>query len=514
MMKSSLPRIVFSLVVVAILSFVSVVLAQQEEAASVETTKSSWSGRVDADVLSVRARPGTNYEVVSKLQRGDIVEIVSEQDGWMEIYAPEDSRAWCARQFVSDEGVITGNQVRVRAGPGLVFSPYYDLPEGAKVEMLGESRNGWQQILVPKEATVWIHGEFVSALKETEQPAATAEEAAPVEALAAEEAVDEMLEAVAGDESEELNARELSSVMAPIDEETLDGVESPIETTELEDAVEQAEAVVEREEHILQVEELNETSTSQELDTEALAVVGVDEESVVEKTEEATPSGWGKTVPDAVPDKVEVESEVKTAAVTKPDIEPDIEPVTEPVTEVAAEIAVDVPKVSEDATVPSSPEVVPISEEDLDQFNTQDEVEIVVVATPSDVEDEDVEAVPVLVVEEHAEQVPAEEQPLEIVEMVPVEVPLVKVPEVEVESQATRGTLVSLGARANAYATHVVADLEDGHAFPKCYLVSSRVNLREWENREVCVYGEEVWYPEWSRPTVRVSGVQLLDTLD
>jgi hypothetical protein len=28
------------------------------------------------------------------------------------------------------------------------------------------------------------------------------------------------------------------------------------------------------------------------------------------------------------------------------------------------------------------------------------------------------------------------------------------------------------------------------------------------------VYGEEVWYPEWSRPTVRVSGVQLLDTLD
>ncbi len=506
MMKSSFPRIVFSVVVIAILSFASVVRAQQGEKTVVAPQKSSGHGRVDADVLSVRARPGTNYEVVSKLQRGDVVEIVSEQDGWMEIFAPEDSRAWCARQFISDEGVITGNQVRVRAGPGLVFSPYYDLPEGAKVEMLGESRNGWQQILVPNEATVWIHGEFVSTLNETEQTTATAEDAVSVKVQAAEKAVDEMLEAVAEDEAEELNAQDLSSVMAPVEEETLDGVEFPVETTEPEDALEQAEAVVEREKHIIPLEEVNETSATEDLNAEVLAAVGVDEETVIEKTEEAAPSGWGKTVPDAVPDKVEVESEVKIAAVTQPDVEP--------VTEMAAEIAVDVPNVSEGATVPSIPEVVPISEEDLDQFNTQDEVEIVVVTTPSDVEDEDVEAALVEVVEEVAEQVPAEELPLEIVETVPVEIPLVKVPEVEVESQATRGTLVSLGARANAYATHVVADLEDGHAFPKCYLVSSRVNLREWENREVCVYGEEIWYPEWSRPTVRVNGVQLLDTLD
>jgi len=120
-------------------------------------------GIVTAGVLNVRARPGFRYEVVAQLHRGDIVVIVKEQDKWYGIVPPENARAWVASQFVSSEGEITGDNLRVRSGPGLVFTRYGMLPKGARVRCIGEPTNGWQRIVPPKNAVVWVAKEYVAA---------------------------------------------------------------------------------------------------------------------------------------------------------------------------------------------------------------------------------------------------------------------------------------------------------------------------------------------------------------
>ncbi len=130
-----------------------------------ETESRDFMGRgiVEATVLSVRARPGTNYEVVSRLRRGATVQIVSELGGeWYEIIAPEDTMAWCAKHFIDPSGAVNADNVHVRAGPGLVFSPFAVLEQGQTVQTIDRPRNGWQRIQAPPDATVWVYSQYIA----------------------------------------------------------------------------------------------------------------------------------------------------------------------------------------------------------------------------------------------------------------------------------------------------------------------------------------------------------------
>lgn len=137
-----------------------------------ETTESSANkqntktGIINANILNVRARPGTNYEVVGKLRKGSEVEIVSKKDDWYEIRPPAGVEAWCAKKYLSSEGEVLSEKLRIRAGPGVFFSTYGRLPKGIKVVTKGRDSEEWQLIKPPPQATVWVSAEYV---KETEK---------------------------------------------------------------------------------------------------------------------------------------------------------------------------------------------------------------------------------------------------------------------------------------------------------------------------------------------------------
>ena len=139
------------------------------------TEESSRQGIVTANVLNVRARPATHYEVVAKLERGTIVDIVSEKDGWLEIIAPPNTTAWIAAEYVMPDGTVTGDRVRVHSGPGLVFTTYAYVNEGDHVELLGAPANEWQKIQPPGDAKVWVSRAYVQIEKPATPPPAPAE---------------------------------------------------------------------------------------------------------------------------------------------------------------------------------------------------------------------------------------------------------------------------------------------------------------------------------------------------
>ena len=123
-------------------------------------------GKVTANILNVRARPGMRYEVLCQLKAEEEVSVVSEQDGWVELLLPPRAKAWIAEQYVDDAGLVIGDRVRVHSGPGLVFTTYAHLNKGDRAEKQDEPKNGWQRINAPERSSGWVSAEYI----EIEEP--------------------------------------------------------------------------------------------------------------------------------------------------------------------------------------------------------------------------------------------------------------------------------------------------------------------------------------------------------
>lgn len=117
-------------------------------------------GTVTAETLRMRARPGTRYEVVGQLKKGDAVKVVEEQEGWLKIVAPESIDAWMSSKFV-ENGEVTGNRVNVRAGPSVAFNIFGKLSKGDKVEVMEIKDEVWARIKGVPKLHVWVSSTYV-----------------------------------------------------------------------------------------------------------------------------------------------------------------------------------------------------------------------------------------------------------------------------------------------------------------------------------------------------------------
>ena len=139
-------------------------------------------GTVTANVLNVRAKPGTYYEIVAKIRKNTRVEIVEATESWLRIRVPGDAKAWIAMSFLNNDGVVTGDRVRIHSGPGLVFSTFAYANKGDEVTPAGAPVEGWQRIKAPPTATAWVSSAFVELEPEPEpelEPAETEPEPEP-----------------------------------------------------------------------------------------------------------------------------------------------------------------------------------------------------------------------------------------------------------------------------------------------------------------------------------------------
>ncbi|NLF92247.1 MAG: SH3 domain-containing protein [Oligosphaeraceae bacterium] len=69
------------------------------------------------------------------------------------------------------------------------------------------------------------------------------------------------------------------------------------------------------------------------------------------------------------------------------------------------------------------------------------------------------------------------------------------------------GIVISLQGNASAYASHVLCESRNYTLVPICYLHSSIIDLRPWENLVVEVTGEEITIKGWTRPVLKVDGI-------
>jgi len=117
-------------------------------------------GTITATRLNVRARPGTQYEVVCQLLRDAKVQVVARNDEWVGIVAPAETRAFVPNRALDGDTINTDN-TRIYAGPGAVFSDFNRVHKGERIVIRRRQDDKWTQVEPPPGSVVWVHSRFV-----------------------------------------------------------------------------------------------------------------------------------------------------------------------------------------------------------------------------------------------------------------------------------------------------------------------------------------------------------------
>jgi SH3-like domain-containing protein len=147
-----------------------------------------FAGAVIGDDVNLRAGPGTNYEVVVKLEGGEKVLVVGEAFGWYIVRPARLVKVFVQKDLIATRGagvgIILKDRVNLRSRPAPESTVVGQCGRGDVVRLL-DADGDWIAVAAPEEAIFYAHHDLVRRLggpELVERPAAPAvpPEAAPL----------------------------------------------------------------------------------------------------------------------------------------------------------------------------------------------------------------------------------------------------------------------------------------------------------------------------------------------
>ena len=140
----------------------------------------SGYGKVTASTLNVRSGAGTSYSVVTKVYKGNKVELLESSNGWYKIKLSSGKVGWASSDYItrinnssnnnsqsgtsiSGYGKVTASTLNVRSGAGISYSVVTKAYKGDKVELL-ESSNGWYKIKLSSGKVGWASSDYITRI--------------------------------------------------------------------------------------------------------------------------------------------------------------------------------------------------------------------------------------------------------------------------------------------------------------------------------------------------------------
>jgi uncharacterized protein YgiM (DUF1202 family) len=129
----------------------------------VESSVEMRTGEITAHDVNVRAGAHLNYEIMAKLDKGDLVLITGEHGEWLRIAPPPGVLVWVAAEYVASDGLVEGNSVNVRSGPALKYNIVCQLKRDDHVVIKETSeKRDWYGIVPPEGAGAYVYAKFVA----------------------------------------------------------------------------------------------------------------------------------------------------------------------------------------------------------------------------------------------------------------------------------------------------------------------------------------------------------------
>ena len=130
----------------------------------------SYAGAVTtkSTSLNVRSSPSTTSRIVTTLEKGSHITLVSKIGSWWKVEYGDEQLGYCHTDYIT---VIEGTPARVatqsgslnvRTGPGTSYSVRTQLPKG-KVVIRLSSQNGWSRILYHGTRVGYVSNTYLSS---------------------------------------------------------------------------------------------------------------------------------------------------------------------------------------------------------------------------------------------------------------------------------------------------------------------------------------------------------------
>ena len=130
-------------------------------------TKVNYLVTITEDSLNVRKGPGTSYDKVTTVSKGQVYTIVLEQDGWGLLKAYETNKdgwiklSYTEKKFQSYIVTIDTTTLNIRKGPGTSYDKVGTAKQGDVVTIVAE-QNGWGLLKAyEKNRDGWVSLDYV-----------------------------------------------------------------------------------------------------------------------------------------------------------------------------------------------------------------------------------------------------------------------------------------------------------------------------------------------------------------
>lgn len=125
---------------------------------------SSFTGKVKAKKVRMRAYADLESPVIKELNRDELIIIVGEKGDFYAVEAPSGIKAYVARQFILD-GTVEGNRVNVRLYPSLDAPIIGHLNQGESIQgVVSSINNKWFEIPPPAGTRFYIAKDYIESI--------------------------------------------------------------------------------------------------------------------------------------------------------------------------------------------------------------------------------------------------------------------------------------------------------------------------------------------------------------
>ncbi|KAA0549286.1 SH3 domain-containing protein [Bacillus sp. BGMRC 2118] len=138
----------------------------------------------NADGLRIRKGPGTSFQVVGSVNKGDVLEYKEKSESWVRISyqqfegwvhsdylngIPTEEKKQTPNTTVLKKGKVKATSLKVREKGSLTSAVIGSLNNGDSVSIYGE-QGSWYEIALNASTRGWVHRDYITISKSEEQP--------------------------------------------------------------------------------------------------------------------------------------------------------------------------------------------------------------------------------------------------------------------------------------------------------------------------------------------------------
>jgi uncharacterized protein YgiM (DUF1202 family) len=127
-----------------------------------------FMGQVAGDKVSLRSGPNVNFEVITRLDKGVQLVVLSSEYGWNKVKLPSGTRAYLKREFARQLGggvaEVTGTKVNVRSAPLINATVIGKLEKGRRF-FVASTKEDWLEILPMDDFSGWVKADLIAVME-------------------------------------------------------------------------------------------------------------------------------------------------------------------------------------------------------------------------------------------------------------------------------------------------------------------------------------------------------------